>query len=174
MRARLQHDVRVVTPETLALLDLHLANHGIPDMHQQRFKVQADGAGLYFAAWRGSLPVGYVLLHFKHPPHHASYDRYPRCAYVEALDVRAENRRHGFAFALMREAERRARSNGASLVGLSVGVDNAPARALYRKLGYQPTEVPDYPVSWTYLDPVTGDPMEEGELCGFWAKSLAA
>ena len=173
MKARGQRDVTVVTPETLALLELHLANHGIPDMHQQRFQVQTDGAGLYLATWRDGMPVGYVLLHFKHPPHHASHDHYPRCAYVEALDVRAENRRQGFALALMCEAELRAKASGASLLGLSVAIDNGPARALYRKLGYQPTGIPDYVVIWTYLDPVTGEPKEEGELCSFWARSLA-
>jgi len=172
MNAPAQHKVTTVTPQSLALLDLHLGNAGIPDMHQQRFKVQADGAGLYLAAWEDGAPVGYVLLHFKHPPHHASYERYPHCAYVEALDVRPDHRRQGFALALMREAESRAQSSGAALVGLSVGVDNAPARILYQKLGYQPTGVPDYPVSWRYLDPETGEPKEEGETCSFWAKPL--
>jgi ribosomal protein S18 acetylase RimI-like enzyme len=173
MNPPVQHEVTVVTPESLALLDAHLANSGIPDMHHERFKVQADGQGLYLAAWRNGTPVGYVLLHFKHPPHHASYDHHPDCAYVEALDVRPEDRRQGFALALMREAEARARSSGATLVGLSVGVDNAPARALYQGLGYVPTQVPDYRVSWTYLDPQTGEAKEEGETCSFWAKPLA-
>lgn len=89
------HEIRVVTPDSLALLDEHLGNSGIPDMHQQRFKVQMDGEGLYLAAWRDGVPVGYVLLHFKHPPHHRSYERHPECAYVEALDVRAQDRRRG-------------------------------------------------------------------------------
>ena len=88
--------------------------------------------------------------------------------------MRAEDRRRGFALALMREAEARAGSSGAALIGLSVGVDNAPARALYRKLGYQPTDLPDYFVAWTYLDPETGEPKEEGEMCGFWARPLAS
>ncbi|HEY2708749.1 MAG TPA: GNAT family N-acetyltransferase [Caulobacteraceae bacterium] len=164
--------VAVVTPESLALLDRHLGNSGIPDMHQQRFKVQMDGAGLYLAAWRDDAPVGYVLLHFKHPPHHASYEHYPACAYVEALDVREASRRQGFAVALMDAAEAQALARGAAFVGLSVGVDNTPARGLYRKLGYQPTELPDYWVSWTYLDRDTGEPMEEGETCSFWIKRL--
>ena len=115
-----------------------------------------------------------MLLHFRHPPHHASHERYPECAYVEALDVRPESRRQGFAVALMQEAERQAAVRGAALVGLSVGVDNAPARALYRKLDYQPTDVPDYWVSWTYVDPRTGEPGEEGETCSFWVKRLTS
>lgn len=166
------HEVTVTTPESLALLDLHLANSGIPEMHRERFDVQARGRGLYLVAWRQGLPVGYVLIHFRHPPHHASYDRYSYCAYVEALDVGARHRRQGFAQALMSEAERRAQLSGASTIGLSVGVDNAPARALYRKLGYRPTSMPDYRVSWRYNDPMTGDAKEEGEICSFWTKTL--
>ncbi len=167
------HEIRVVTPDSLALLDEHLGNSGIPDMHQQRFKVQMDGEGLYLAAWRDGVPVGYVLLHFKHPPHHRSYERHPECAYVEALDVRAQDRRRGIAFALMERAESLARSGGVPTIGLSVGVDNAAARNLYRKLGYLPSDAPDYPVTWTYLDPETGEPKEEGETCSFWMKPLA-
>jgi ribosomal protein S18 acetylase RimI-like enzyme len=166
-------EVTVVTPQSLALLEAQLGNPGIPDMHSQRFEVQARGNGLYLVAWGSGAPVGYALLHFRHPPHHASFERYPECAYVEALDVRPQDRRQGFALALMREAEQRAKASGASLVGLSVGIENAPARALYRKLGYRPTEVADYFVSWTYIDRETGDEKEEGEMCSFWLKSLA-
>jgi ribosomal protein S18 acetylase RimI-like enzyme len=166
-------DVAAVTPASLALLDAHLGNPGIPDMHRERFAVQAEGRGEYLAAWRDGLPVGYVLLHYWHPPHHASFAHYPDCAYVEALDVQLQRRRQGFALALMQAAEARAQANGATQLGLSVGVDNAPARALYRKLGYYPTDVPDYFVSWTYQHPETGEPMEEGEVCSFWLKPLA-
>src|SRR6201999_3280666 len=100
-----QHVVAPVTPQTVALVEAHLGNPGIPDMHHQRFAVQADGNGLYLAAWRDGLPVGNVLLHFRHPPHHASYAHYPECAYVEALDVPSEHRRQGLGMALVREAE---------------------------------------------------------------------
>jgi ribosomal protein S18 acetylase RimI-like enzyme len=172
MKAPALHEVTIVTPRSLALLDEHLANPGVPDVHARRFKVQTDGEGVYLAAWQDGAPVGYVLLYFKHPPHHASYERYPNHAYIEALDVRSKSRRQGFALALMENAEFRARSSGASHLGLSVGLGNAPARALYRKLGYQPADIPDYPVSWTYLDPATGEPKEEGEMCGFWVKPL--
>lgn len=73
----------------------------------------------------------------------------------------------------MERAESLARSGGVPTIGLSVGVDNAAARNLYRKLGYLPSDAPDYPVTWTYLDPETGEPKEEGETCSFWMKPLA-
>lgn len=141
-------------------------------MHARRYKVQSDGEGVYLAAWQDGAPVGYVLLYFKHPPHHGSFEHYPNYAYVEGLYVRPEYLRQGIALALMENVESGARSNGASHVGLSVGIGNEQARALYRKLGYQPSDIPDYQVSWTYLDPATGGPKEEGEMCGVWAKLL--
>lgn len=165
--------VRAVTRRTMPLINAHLGNPHIPDMHDERFAVQSAGRGEYLAAWRDGRPVGNVLLHFRHPPHHASHDRYPDCAYVEALDVAPSERRQGHATALMLAAEARAAANGASLVGLSVGVGNAAARALYRKLGYAAADMPDYYVSWTYLDPQTREPMEEGEMCSFWMKALS-
>jgi ribosomal protein S18 acetylase RimI-like enzyme len=142
-------------------------------MHQQRYAVQTGGQGLYLAAWRDGAPVGNVLLHFMHPPHHASHARYPEAAYVEALDVPQQHRRGGIALALMTALEQEARARGATLLGLSVGAENGPARALYRKLGYQPSELPDYWVSWAYIDPKTGQPMKEGETCSLWIKPLA-
>ena len=168
-----QHEVTAATPEALVLVDAHLGNPGIPRMHHERFAVQADGRGKYLVAWRDGAPVGNVLLHFRHPPHHASFQRFGDCAYIEALDVRADGRRQGFGLALMLAAEAAAKARGAAQVGLSVGVDNAPARALYRQLGYHPTDIDDYFVSWTYRHPETGEPTEEGEVCSFWLKPLA-
>lgn len=112
-----------------------------------------------------------MLVHFRHPEHHLSHVHFPDCAYVEGLEVEADVRRLGVGQALMHEAEARARP--AASVGLSVGVENAPARALYRKLGYQPADIPDYPVTWNYIDRVTGEIGEEGEICSFWLKPLA-
>src|ERR1700747_1606376 len=115
-----QHEVTAATPEALALVDAHLGNPGIPRMHHERFAVQAEGRGQYLVAWRGGVPVGNVLLHFRHPPHHASFARFGDCAYIEALDVRADERRQGFGLALMLAAEAAAKARGAPQVGLSV------------------------------------------------------
>ncbi len=70
------HAVLVVTPGSLASLEEHLGKRGMPAMHEDRFKVQREGAGLYLAAWSDGIPVGYVLLHFRRPPHHGSQARY--------------------------------------------------------------------------------------------------
>jgi ribosomal protein S18 acetylase RimI-like enzyme len=169
----LPQDIRVATPEDLALLDEHLPIGGIPGAHQQRLLLQQKGKGLYLVAWENRLPVGFVLLHFRHPVHHASHQHYPECAYVEGLNIDAGKQRQGIALALMHSAESCAKEHQAKSIGLSVGIDNAPAQALYRKMGYQHADIPHYQVTWNYLDKASGEIHEEGELCGFWMKPLA-
>lgn len=72
----------------------------------------------------------------------------------------------------MQSTEAYARRHQAESIGLSVGTDNLPAQALYRKIAYQPTDIPSYLVTWNYLDKITGEVKEEGELCNFWLKRL--
>lgn len=63
-----------------------------------------------------------------------------RCAAGEAelltLAVAPEARRAGLATALVREFEAEAMRRGGETAFLEVAADNAPARALYRRLGY--------------------------------------
>lgn len=60
-----------------------------------------------------------------------------RSAQVITIDVHPERRRQGLADRLMTELESQARKTGLSRVALQVGVDNLPARNLYRKWGYR-------------------------------------
>jgi GNAT superfamily N-acetyltransferase len=79
------------------------------NVHRQRFKLQQEGKGLYLLAWQEQLPVGYVLLHFRHPAYHASCQHYPECAYVEALTTHPDKQRQGVAASLMQITEAYAR-----------------------------------------------------------------
>jgi ribosomal protein S18 acetylase RimI-like enzyme len=154
------------------LLEEYMPTGSMPDTHQRRFMLQQEGKGLYVVAWQDSLPVGYVLLHFQHPAHHASWQYYPECAYAEGLATRPDKLRQGIAVSLMQSTEAYAKRHQAESIGLSVGIDNLPAQALYRKMAYQPTDIPSYLVTWNYLDKITGYVKEEGDLCKFWLKRL--
>ena len=57
--------------------------------------------------------------------------------YLQALDVREAYRGRGVGTALIQALESQAKSLGYSRVTLMVDLDNAPARALYKKLGFQ-------------------------------------
>lgn len=62
----------------------------------------------------------------------------PGSWYVNAVATGAPHRGRGVATALMRHAERLARKAGADRLSLIVAEQNAPARELYRRLGYAP------------------------------------
>ena len=57
--------------------------------------------------------------------------------YLQGLDVRDTYRGRGVGTALIRALESHAKSLGFSRVTLMVDLDNAPALALYKKLGFQ-------------------------------------
>ena len=55
---------------------------------------------------------------------------------LHALEVAPDQRRRGLGQVLMRAAAAWARGAGATDLGLAVTAANAPARALYRSLGF--------------------------------------
>lgn len=165
-------EITLATAADADWLDAFKPSGGMPDVHRERLKLQQTGAAAYLSAWLDGRRVGFVLVHFRHPAHHASHAHFPDCAYVEGLAVDEDMRRRGIARVLMERAETYCAA--ASNIGLSVGVENAAARALYRKLDYKPADIADYRVSWNYFDPVTGKIGEEGEVCSFFLKPLAA
>jgi ribosomal protein S18 acetylase RimI-like enzyme len=68
--------------------------------------------------------------------------KYGACsAYVYDLEVRPEHRRQGHAWRALKALELLAAEAGATSIGLNVFANNAAARALYRKLGYRPTNI---------------------------------
>ncbi|MDE1819349.1 MAG: GNAT family N-acetyltransferase [Euryarchaeota archaeon] len=79
---------------------------------------------------RGRPRVGVLWLHAKDGK-----------AFVYELQVDEPQRRNGFGRAAMLAAEPIARRLGAKRIALHVFGDNAPARALYRDLGYLETNV---------------------------------
>lgn len=56
--------------------------------------------------------------------------------HIITIDTVADCRRHGLGSCLMHAAEQRLKSSGCHAVVLEVAVDNAPAIAFYKRLGY--------------------------------------
>ena len=63
--------------------------------------------------------------------------RMVRTYLLNDLFVAPSARRQGVAAALLREAAAQARALGAASLSLSTALDNAPAQALYERLGWQ-------------------------------------
>jgi ribosomal protein S18 acetylase RimI-like enzyme len=61
--------------------------------------------------------------------------------YVDALAVAPAARRRGVAGALLADAERTARAEGATGVALDTGLENEPAQRLYERLGFERRDV---------------------------------
>ena len=61
--------------------------------------------------------------------------------WVDWLWVEPQHRRRGYALETLRQLELKARESGAERIGLNVWTDNAPALALYSKLGYAPVNM---------------------------------
>ncbi len=77
-------------------------------------------------AERSGEPVGYAL---------ASHRR-PKAVYVHDVYVRPHLRREGVAKQLLAEIVTKAAARGVEVMLLSVDIDNATARAVYRRLGF--------------------------------------
>ena len=65
-------------------------------------------------------------------------------AYIYDLEVKPEFRRRGHAMRALQSLESIAAAAGATSIGLNVFAQNAQAQALYRRLGYVPTNVNMY------------------------------
>lgn len=60
-----------------------------------------------------------------------------KLGHIVTIDVLPQGRRTGIGTRLMSEAEERLRKRGCEAIALETAVDNAPAIAFYKRLGYE-------------------------------------
>ncbi|HUP87018.1 MAG TPA: GNAT family N-acetyltransferase [Acidimicrobiales bacterium] len=119
-----------------------------------------QGDGFYLVAWQGDEPLGHLHLALSDPPE------------LQDVQVAGDHRRRGVARALIAAAEREARSRGFAALRVGVGIDNQPARALYRECGYVDVGLEPVHVKGT-IEIRTG-PIDVDDTIITWEKLLRA
>ena len=117
-----------------------------------------QGDGYYLVAWDGEEPLGHAHLALSDPPE------------LQDVSVRKQHRRLGVASALTAAAEREAGERGYDRIRVTVSVENEPAQALYRRLGYGETDVPPRRVRGTVV--IRTGPIEVNDTLLTWEKLL--
>jgi len=133
-------EVRPLVPDELPLVDGRLPLDRLD-----------QPGGEWLIAWDGEQPVG-----------HAHVDWRPSPPELQNVFVAEPHRRRGIASRLSLAAEDLVRSRSQNRIALDVDLDNAAARALYAKLGYQPSGTPPRRAAGTILlrgKPFTYDVM---------------
>jgi RimJ/RimL family protein N-acetyltransferase len=113
---------------------------------QARWATQQSDDGVYLLAERDGEIVGQTILLRRSKYDEVRADADP--AEINALHAYVP--RQGVGTAIIRAAEAIAAGEwNRSAIGLAVGLDNDPARALYERLGYQPWSGPQLLDYWT-------------------------
>ena len=101
--------------------------------HRARYDLQERGEGWYLLAGDRAEVLGRVTLSFqsKYSGVRTAFGDFP-----EMNGLEADPPGHGTGTAIIRAAGDAAAARGATTIGLAVGVDNAGAQRLYRRLGY--------------------------------------
>jgi GNAT superfamily N-acetyltransferase len=162
--------VRPVDRSSLRAVEEGLANRPAPK-HRQRFTFQRRGLGLYLIAWEGRDPVGHAVLKWPGPGS-SPRGQAERCPEIEDLHVLPGRRRRRVATRLLEACERLSAQRGYRTLGLAVGVDNVPARALYDRGGFSDAGHGEFAVSGRYWGD-DGVPFEGHETCVYLTKPIA-
>jgi len=140
--------------------------------YAHRVEMQERGLAVQLVAWVGDVAAGRGMLVLAgHPEWSASAFR-EGCAEIRDVGVADPFRRRGIGSLVIAGLEREAADAGADRVGLSValGLDEAPARALYEKLGYRFAHGPFVQAARLVGDDGAGMPV--AGVCSYLVKQL--
>ena len=145
---------------------------GLSRKHQNRIERQDRDEALYLLALLDERIIGHLLLKWNGPFHERVRRLAPPCAEVEDFVVDPALRGRGAGGALLTAADDRCRERGVRWIGLSVGLENPSARAIYEHRGYVLVPGSEHRVSWLRPEPSGGE-VEAHEDCVYLVKDLA-
>jgi GNAT superfamily N-acetyltransferase len=126
----------------LAAGELQALHSAIPAWNSteyaKRLAAQGRGELTQVVAWADAVPVGKGMVLFPGYEEYSTSAMRERCAEVRDVGVVQSARRRGVATTLIGAMEGSVRERGMDRIGLTVaqGEEDAPARALYERLGY--------------------------------------
>jgi ribosomal protein S18 acetylase RimI-like enzyme len=123
-------------------------------------------------AWDGERAVGKAMVLFPSDEEWSVSAEREGCAEIRDVGVIEDHRRRGVATAMISSLESAVAGRGMTRIGLSVALsdDDAPARALYQKLGYAFAHGPF--ISSTDLFDDDGRPIHVGAVMSYLTKPL--
>lgn len=136
-------EVRRFEPAELEALQRELPSWSVAQ-YPSRLEAQARGEMAQVFAWDGDIPVGRGMVLFAEHEEYSESAVREGCAEVRDVFVVPSHRRRGAATGIMAALEDASRRSGWRKIGLdvSLGEDDAPARALYAALGYRQAHGP--------------------------------
>src|SRR5688500_18849101 len=125
---------RPLAAAEIARLELAPWSSGLKEKHRLRYQRQEHGEAVYLVAWRGADPIGHLFLKWSGPHDPLVASRIANCAEIEDFVVLPELRSQGIGRRMLDTAAALTRERGMARLGLSVGLDNPRARALYERV----------------------------------------
>jgi len=167
--------IRPIADPDVERLDRDFPEPGAPESrHGARWDLQRRQEGVYLIAWRSGRPIGWVFVHRVGSSQASECAGRLEAAEIEDLYVDPPFRGQGYGSALLTHAERIARSEGWSRVGLEVTVSNRHndvARAMYERHGYVDAGLGEFESGYFYWT-ADGERHWDGEPHRYLVKSL--
>jgi len=140
--------------------------------YTDRLAAQDRGELVQVVAWVAAAPVGKGMVLFPGYEEYSTSATRERCAEIRDVGVVGSARRRGVATALIGAMEDAVRERGMDRIGMTVaqGEEDAPARALYERLGYRFAHGPF--ITSTNLWDDRGLPIPVGAVMIYLVKEL--
>jgi ribosomal protein S18 acetylase RimI-like enzyme len=161
--------IRALAEDEIPLVEAHFPR-GMPGTHRERWGRQERGEIAYLIGWEDGLPVAHLTIEWAGATDGPA-TALAGCPNLFDFGVRPDRQSRGIGSRLLDAAERLAAGRGYRRVGLSVGLENVRARALYERRGYRDAGLGEYTARWPYLDKQGREGWEE-ERCTCLVKDL--
>jgi ribosomal protein S18 acetylase RimI-like enzyme len=164
--------IRPLAAAELAQLERAPWSSGLPEKHRLRHMRQREGEAAYLIFWHGDTPIGHLFLKWSGPHDPLVAAKITNCAELEDFVVAPALRSQGIGSRALAHAAALTREHGLQRLGLSVGLDNPRARALYHRLGFTDANCGIVIVRWQYPGP-DGHKHWAEQRCTYLVKDLA-